>query len=228
MIITSKKSLNRGVKSMSAKAMSWSQVCKALSGIGGYVEISDKKKVRPLELMQSLGVHVRKNSYKPADIFTAWAARMTVEGRVCMAHNVPIMVNISGKDYRLYKLDGEKYRGYSELALCPLVSATDKADKTDVIVSTTNILKGLYQSVFVDATLKSIDDSHEKAMGLTEGYVNVSTNKKVDVWKKVVKAENGTWSIETEKREATNAKREVKNTTKRTNKRSTKKSEKAA
>ena len=74
-IISSKKQVNRGVKSMSAKAMSWSQVCKQISGIGGYVEIDEGKKVRPLELMQSLGVHVNKNSYTPKDIFTAWSAR---------------------------------------------------------------------------------------------------------------------------------------------------------
>lgn len=35
-MITTKKSINAGVKSMGAKAMSWNQVCKSLSGIGGY------------------------------------------------------------------------------------------------------------------------------------------------------------------------------------------------
>ena len=61
-MITTKKSINCGVKSMSQKAMSYSQVCKQLSGIGGYVEIGNNEKVRPLELMQSLGVHVNRNS----------------------------------------------------------------------------------------------------------------------------------------------------------------------
>ena len=58
-IISNKKSVNKGVKSMAAKAMSWSQVCKQISGIGGYIEIGDGEKVRPLQLMQSLGVHVQ-------------------------------------------------------------------------------------------------------------------------------------------------------------------------
>ncbi len=53
-----KKQIRNGVKSMSAKAMSWSQVCKALSGIGGYIQLDDTTKVRPWDLMQSLGVHV--------------------------------------------------------------------------------------------------------------------------------------------------------------------------
>lgn len=200
-MIISSKGIKRGVKSMGAKAMSWTQVCKALSGIGGYVEISDKQKVRPIELMQSLGVHVRKNAYKPKDIFLAWSARMTKEGQVYMAHNVPIMVSVNGKSYRLNKLDGEKYKGYSELALCRVVSAEQKTktDSTDVIVSTTNILKGLRQSVFVDDTLAKVEKSHAAAMALTEGYVNVSTNKKVDDWKKVVKDANGVWTIATEK-----------------------------
>ena len=82
MIITSKKSINNGVKSMAAKAMSWNQVCKAISGIGGYVSISETEKVRPLELMHSLGVHVSKNSYKPKDIFAAWSERMKKDGKI--------------------------------------------------------------------------------------------------------------------------------------------------
>ena len=101
MIITSKKSINRGVKSMAAKTMSWNQVCKAISGIGGYVAISDKEKVRPLELMQSLGVHVLKNSYKPKDIFLAWSRRLMDGEQVLMAHGVPYIVNFGGYDYDL-------------------------------------------------------------------------------------------------------------------------------
>ena len=69
--------------------VSWNQVCKAISGIGGYVSISETEKVRPLELMQSLGVHVSKNSYKPKDIFGAWSERMKKDGKVLMAHDVP-------------------------------------------------------------------------------------------------------------------------------------------
>ena len=53
------------------------------------MSISETEKVRPLELMQSLGVHVSKNSYKPNDIFWAWSERMKKDGKVLMVHAVP-------------------------------------------------------------------------------------------------------------------------------------------
>ena len=80
-----KKSVNKGVKSMTAKAMSWSQVCKQLSGMGGYVEVGEGEKVRPLVMMQSLGVNVSKNSYKVTDIFAAWSERIKAAG-TCLIH----------------------------------------------------------------------------------------------------------------------------------------------
>lgn len=83
--VNNKKSVNKGVKSMTAKAMSWSQVCKQLSGMGGYVEIGEGEKVRPLVMMQSLGVNVSKNSYKVTDIFAAWSERMKAAG-TCLIH----------------------------------------------------------------------------------------------------------------------------------------------
>ena len=193
-MITTKKSINGGVKSMAAKAMSWNQVCKALSGIGGYVSIDDKNKVRPLELMQSLGVHVLKNNYTPKDIFTAWSERMKVGGKVCVLHSVPVMVIINGKEYRLNSLNDGDYRGVSQTALCPLVSATDKSDKTDVVVNTTNVLRGLQQSVFITSTMERIAKSAAKVDAITEGYVNMG-DKKSEKWVKVAKANNGTWGI---------------------------------
>ena len=214
MIITSKKSINNGVKSMAAKAMSWNQVCKAISGIGGYVSISETEKVRPLELMQSLGVHVSKNSYNPKDIFTAWSERMKKDGKVLMAHAIPYQVSVFGVDYPLYDLKGEKYVRVSMQALCPVVSAADKAAKTDVVVNPTNILRGLQQSVFVDDTLAKIAKSEAKCASITSGYINVSTDKKVEKWVRVEKSKDGVWTLATEEKKASNAKAAAKGASK--------------
>ena len=214
MIITSKKSINNGVKSMAAKAMSWNQVCKAISGIGGYVSISETEKVRPLELMQSLGVHVSKNSYKPKDIFDAWSERMKKDGKVLMAHAVPYQVSVFGVDYPLYDLKDEKYVRVSMQALCPVVSATDKTDKTDVVVNPTNILRGLQQSVFIEDTLAKIAKSEAKCASITSGYINVSTDKKVEKWVRVEKSKDGIWTLATEEKKASNAKAAAKGASK--------------
>lgn len=229
MIITSKKSINNGVKSMAAKAMSWNQVCKAISGIGGYVAISDKEKVRPLELMQSLGVHVAKNSYKPKDIFKAWSGRMMKDGQVYMAHGVPYMVNFMGYEYPLYqqKVEG-KYTRVSVQTLCPVVSATDKKKFDNaVVVNQTNILRGLQQSVFVEDTFAKIDKSEKACAAIKEGYVNVSTDKKVEQWAHVVKDADGTWTMfveEQPKQEvATGAKKEAKKSARKSTRKSSKK-----
>ena len=214
MIITSKKSINNGVKSMAAKAMSWNQVCKAISGIGGYVAISETEKVRPLELMQSLGVHVSKNSYKPKDIFDAWSERMKKDGKVLMAHAVPYEVLVFGVVYPLYDLKDEKYVRVSMQALCPVVSAADKAAKTDVVVNPTNILRGLQQSVFVDDTLAKIAKSEAKCASITSGYINVSTDKKVEKWVRVEKSKDGVRTLATEEKKASNAKAAAKGASK--------------
>ena len=214
MIITSKKSINNGVKSMAAKAMSWNQVCKAISGIGGYVSISETEQVRPLELMHSLGVHVSKNSYKPKDIFDAWSERMKKDGKVLMAHAIPYQVSVFGVDYPLYDLKDEKYVRVSMQALCPVVSAADKAAKTDVVVNPTNILRGLQQSVFVDDTLAKIAKSEAKCASITSGYINVSTDKKVEKWVRVEKSKDGIWTLATEEKKASNAKAAAKGASK--------------
>ena len=214
-MITTKKSINAGVKNFGAKAMSWSQVCKQLSGIGGYVEIAKGEKVCPLELMQSLGVHVLKNSYTPKDIFTAWSARMTVDGKICMLHSVPVEVTIDGRTLRLCSKKDDKFVGVSQQALCPVVSATDKAEKTDVVVNATNILRGLQQSVFITDTMDKLAKSAAKVAAITEGYVNIATKKGEEQFVPVVKSADGVWSVKTVKKVATNAQKAAKGTQKK-------------
>lgn len=222
-MITTKKSIGFGVKSMAAKAMSWNQVCKALSGIGGYVEIAKGEKVRPLELMQSLGVHVLKNNYTPKDIFTAWSERMKKDGKVQIMRSVGYAVVINGKTYTLCSEKDGEYRTISQSVLVPLVSATDKSDNTDVVVNPTNILRGLQQSVFITSTMDKIQKSAEKCAALKAGWVNMG-DKKAEKWVRVIKAENGTWAIAAEKKEtASNAKAAAKKGTKQGAKKSTRK-----
>lgn len=223
-MITTKKSINAGVKNFGAKAMSWNQVCKQLSGIGGYVTIDDKTKVRPLELMQSLGVHVLKNSYTPKDIFTAWSERMKKDGKVCIVGSVPYEVVVDGRTYVLHSKSEEKYPQVSQQVLTPLVSATDKSDKTDKVVNVNNILRGLQQSVFITATMDRIAKSAAKCAALKEGFINVSTDKKVEKYVKVAKANDGKWAIVLEeKKVATNAKKAAADTKKSSTKKSTRK-----
>ena len=222
-MITSKKSIGYGVKSMSAKAMSYSQVCKQLSGIGGYVAISDKEKVRPLELMQSLGVHVLRNSYKPADITTAWSERMKKDGKLLIMRSVAFTVVIDGKEYTLCSEKDGEYKSVSQSVLTPLVSAADKADKNDVVVNVTNILRGLQQSVFITSTMEKIQKSAEKCAALKAGYVNMG-DKKNEKWVRVAKLVNGSWAIAAEKKEvATKAQAAAKNGTKQSTKKSSRK-----
>lgn len=223
-MITTKKSISKGVKSMSAKAMSWSQVCKSLSGIGGFVEIADGKKVRPLELMQSLGVHVLKNNYTPKDIFTAWSARMMKNGQVHIMHSVPVMVSINGKDYKLCTQKDDEYRVVSQQVLCPLVSMADKKQSSDVVVNTTNVLRGLQQSVFITSTMEKIEKSAAKVAAINVGYVNIATKKNEENWVKVAKANDGTWGISiSEKKVASNAKKAAADTKKSSTKKSSRK-----
>lgn len=211
--ISNKKQINKGVKSMAAKAMSWNQVCKQISGIGGYIEIGNGEKVRPIELMWSLGVHVPKNSYKVSDIFTAWSRRMMRGKQVLISHAVPYCIDVMGYSYRLCikstKEEG-KFVGVSMKQLCPLVSASAK-DTNTVTVNAANVLKGLQQSVFVDATLDAIKKSEEKCASICEGYINLTCDKKEPAqWVRVAKDKDGVWTFEPEKAEPTRAKKVAK------------------
>lgn len=194
MIITKKNQVSKGVRNMGAKAMSWSQVCKQLSGMGGYVEIAKDEKVRPLELMQSLGVHVAKNSYKPNDIFTAWNAWLKKGETVQIMRSVPFKVEINGKEYALYAEKGEK--AIYHHVLCQLVSMSDKAKgSNDVIVNVNNVLRGLQQSAFISDTLSTLKKSAEKCAAITSGWVNVAEKRTdVPVWVEVARYDDG-WDL---------------------------------
>lgn len=193
MTILTKKSTNKGVKSMAAKAMSWSQVCKQLSGIGGLIDLGDVK-VRPLELMQFLGVHVLKNSYTPKDIFTAWSGHMVKKKMIHIAKHVGYKVAIGDKKYQLFS-EANRAKTVRRYELCKLVSkAEQQKGSTDVVVSVQNVLRGLQQSVFINVTLDKIKKSAEKCEALTSGWVNMAGRAADEpIWVPVTKNEAGDW-----------------------------------
>lgn len=216
-----KKQVNKGTKSMAKRAASWSQVCKQLSGMGGYIEIGEGEKVRPIELMRGLGVDVAKNSYKPCDIFKAWNSRMKMKDgkQVLISHGVPYCIDVMGYTYRLCvpsKKEEGKYVGVSVKRLCPLVSADDK-DTNTVTVNAANVLKGLQQSLFVEDTLAAIKKSEDSCAAMCEGYINLTRDKKSPAqYVHVSKDEDGVWTFVPEKAAvATSAKAEAKKSTKR-------------
>lgn len=193
-----KKVINAGVNGMIAKAQSWNQVAKQLSGISGKIDCAGEK-LSPIEIMRGLGVSAEKNSYRPQDLLNAWSEKMRIEGKVCIKKSLPYQITVSGKSYRLHTLNESDYKGVSMAALVPLVSASDKVEKTDAVVSAINVLQGLKQSLYIDQTLKSIEKSVKKVQEMTEGYINVGTTK-VENWQKVEKSVEGVWSIAKEEK----------------------------
>lgn len=208
-----KKQMNKGAKSMAKKAASWSQVCKQLSGMGGYIEIGEGENVRPIELMRGLGVDVAKNSYKPCDIFKAWNPRMMEGKQVLISHGVPYCIDVMGYTYRLCvpsKKEEGKYVGVSVKRLCPLVSADDK-DTNTVTVNAANVLKGLQQSLYLEDTFAAIKKSEDSCAAMCEGYINLTRDKKSPAqYVHVSKDEDGVWTFEPEKAEPTRAKKVAK------------------
>ena len=191
---TTKNNIAKGIKGMTAKAMSWSQVCKSISGIAGTIDMGNGESVKPLELMQTLGVHVRKNSYKPSDIFDAWSEHMKVDGKVCIARNRPYEVDVNGTMYALATEEEGEYKNVSVMTLCPLVSKVDKETSADVIVSPANVLRGLQQSAFITDTMERMAKSIFKCETITNGYVNTG-DKKTPNYVKVKRGNDGKWHI---------------------------------
>lgn len=187
---------------MGIKTMSWSAVCKQISGIGGMIDLGDVK-VRPLELMQKLGVHVLRNSYTPKDIFTAWSGYMKKGEQCRIARNVGYKVAIGDKEYQLYS-EADKAKAVRRYELCNLVSAADKKKgSTDVGVTAQNVLRGLQQSVYISDTLGKIKASAEKCGSLKNGWVNMA-EKATDepIWVPVIKTKAGSWGLKVIKKAA--------------------------
>ena len=190
----SKKQISKGVRNMGIKTISWSSVCKQLSGISGIIDMGDVK-VRPIELMQALGVHVLKNNYTPKDIFTAWSGYMVKDGMCCVARNVGYKVSIGDKKYQLFS-EADKAKAVHRFELCNLVSAADKQKgSTDVVVTVQNVLRGLQQSIYINDTLDKIAKSAEKCGTLKSGWVNMAEKASDEsVWKTVIKTTDGNWT----------------------------------
>ena len=63
-------------------------------------------------------------------------------------------------------------------------------------------------------TLAKIAKSEAKCASITSGYINVSTDKKVEKWVRVEKSKDGVWTLATEKKKASNAKAAAKGASK--------------
>ncbi len=130
---------------------------------------------------------------------------------------------LNGKEYTLCSEKDGEFKTVSQSVLVPLVSAADKADKTDVVVNATNVLRGLQQSVFIASTMDKIQKSAEKCAALKSGYVNMG-DKKSEKWVRVAKLVNGSWAIAAEeKKVASNAQKAAAGTKKSSTKKSSRK-----
>ena len=187
-----KKQVSKGVRNMCIKTISWSAVCKQLSGISGMIELDDKTKVSALLLMQKLGLHVLKNNYTPKDIFTAWSGYMVKDGMCRVARNVGYKVSIGDKKYQLFS-EADKAKAVHRFELCNLVSAADKQKgSTDVVVTVQNVLRGLQQSIYINDTLDKIAKSAEKCGTLTSGWINMAEKASSEpTWVPVIRNETG-------------------------------------
>lgn len=200
-----KNQIKSAVRDINAKAASWGQVCKQLSGIRGKVALDKGTSISVHEAFCLLGVHTQTNTYKPADIQLAWSEGLK-EGQSMhtdtpftdnswrcplIAKNRPVVVAIGGKDYKLATLVNGQIKAVSELRLCRVVKAEDRRKESDdVVVSAKVVLTGLMQSVYVHDTLADVAASQKEVAKLEKGYINEG-NSTMPKWVAVEKTANG-------------------------------------
>lgn len=202
-----KSQVNAVSRQLVAKAQSWNQVAKQLSGMSGKITL-DNSTITVHEAFKLLGVQTEKNRYTAKDFAAAWAKELMSE---CELHRgndwrapmlckpVAMVVDVDGKDYRLYTLTDGEYKAVRVQKLCKIVKAEDRGkNSTAVVVSVQNVLRGLTQSVFIEDTLKGLENSRKEAEKLTTGWVNTGTTT-VPKWVKVEKKESIYWCKAEEK-----------------------------
>lgn len=150
-----------------------------------------------LDAFVTLGVHIRRNQIVAKDVITAWSARLTKEGVLQIAKNVPVTAKLHDKDYRLFTTDKDGlHKAVAQFVLCPIVNAVDKKAKTDVAWSAKTLFTGLAQSVYVTSTLKQVDESAKAVSELAVAWVNTTPKSETATWAKVIR-ENGAWRFAT-------------------------------
>lgn len=225
------------VNAIVAKAMSWNQVAKQLSGMSG------KAAGLPMiAAFNKLGVKVTKNVIKSSDIFAAWSPLLKdtvaasknggVSACPMIAKNVAVMVDVLGADkpQRLYSLneDASAYEVVRQYSLVRVTNAVDK-QKGDVAVDVKAVLKGLLQSLEAEKEVAKVEQSAKNVEAIASGYVNVGTATAPE-FVAVVKTANGVWDTlaHYEQLMAAAAKKKASKPAKRTNKKTVKPTRKSA
>lgn len=211
-------------RQLTAKAQSWGQVAKQLSGMKGKVAVG-KETMTIHEAFIRLGVHTKANKYTANDLALAWSERLK-EGKAMhsakqgldnswrcplIVKSVPMTANVGGESYKLYELTDKGYKPIRKQILSRVVKAEDKEDKTDTVVSANVVLKGLVQSMFAEQTLSELHANEADMMLLTEAYIEVEEGKYERVTKNVAKDE---WSIAEEEIEVVVTAKESKKSSK--------------
>lgn len=233
----SKSQISSVSRQIVAKAQSWGQVAKQLSGMKGKIALSKTEKISVHEAFVLLGVHTKTNKYTAQDLGMAWSARLkeggamhsneemaaTFSGWQCplLCKAVPMVAEIGGAEFKLYYVEGGEYKQCRVQKLCRVVKAEDKRKGSDdVIVTAQVVLRGLVQSIYVNDTLNGMAESQKEAEAVCEAYVNKGDATE-PVWAKVAKDAKGVWSF-VEEEKAVEVKVEVA-PAKKTTKRGTKK-----
>lgn len=214
-------------RQLAAKAQSWGQVAKQLSGMKGKIKVGNDT-ISVHEAFIKLGVHTKANKYTAQDLAMAWSERLK-EGKAMhsaqpdtdntwrcplFVKSVPLTAEIGGIEYKLYANTDKGYKVIRKQILSRVVKAEDREDRTDTVVSAQVVLKGLVQSMFVEQTLADLNENDAMIDDLSEAFIEVEEGK----YERVVKDLHGAWSVAPAKVEVKVSAKETKKTAKRTRK----------
>ena len=211
-------------RQLTAKAQSWGQVAKQLSGMIGKIKVG-KDSISIHEAFIRLGVQTKANKYTAQDLAMAWSERLK-EGQAMhtqkadldnswrcplFVKSVPLTAELGDEVFKLYALTDKGYKVIRKQILSRVVKAEDKDNNTDTIVSAQVVLKGLVQSMFVEQTLAELSENETEVSAISEAYIEVEEGK----YERVIKDVHGMW---TKAVDVVVEVKEVKKTTKRTRK----------
>lgn len=191
-----------------AKATSWGQVAKQLSGMTGKITLSQTESVSVKQAFALLGVNAKSNKYTPEHLFAAWAKELKETTPMHRTGNMycPLLskaVNVTAfvddTEYKLYQFVNGKYDAIKQHILCRVVKQEDKEKgSNDILVSAKVVLQGLVQSVFVTETLAKIENDKKAVANIETAFINTG-NVSAPVWVQVWKI-NGKWTKEAPKK----------------------------
>ena len=190
-------------RQLTAKAQSWGQVAKQLSGMIGKIKVG-KDSISIHEAFIRLGVHTKANKYTAQDLAMAWSERLK-EGQAMhtqkadsdnswrcplFVKSVPLTAELGDEVFKLYALTDKGYKVIRKQILSRVVKAEDKDNNTDTIVSAQVVLKGLVQSMFVEQTLAELSENETEVSAISEAYIEVEEGK----YERVIKDVHGMWT----------------------------------